>query len=321
MNIEKVISREYKVMLQPEVFAGGEQQLLDAASTFWHEFKRATDEAVGDKDGNLDRIADGRTIKFYDTKGHLLGNNSYIFRERQNIGTEKREVTLKFRHVDRYISQDRQMKAGDSDRGRTKFEEDIKPPFVTLYSFSTTQKIADGKKLNKMKDVELLYPGVRDSLDHYEEGEEIEIIRGFTARELAIAGAKFQISKKPRLNSECALIVWYDNEGDERKPVVVEFSFRYGNRDGEYKRDTAYRGYEVFQILQGGLTRWIDANSKTKTAFVSNSRSNSGRDLTNEAYAYGMGATRPHNPAARGEPLGATAPWQNRSRTKKINRP
>ncbi len=47
---------------------------------------------------------------------------------------------------------------------------------------------------------------------------------------------------------------------------------------------------------------------------------NSGRDLTNEAYAFGMGATRPHNPAARGELLGATAPWQNRSRMKK-NRP
>ena len=33
-----------------------------------------------------------------------------------------------------------------------------------------------------------------------------------------------------------------------------------------------------------------------------------------------MGATRPHSPAARGELLGATAPWQNRSRTKK-NKP
>ena len=33
-----------------------------------------------------------------------------------------------------------------------------------------------------------------------------------------------------------------------------------------------------------------------------------------------MGATRPHNPAARGELLGATAPWQNRSQTKK-NKP
>ena len=33
-----------------------------------------------------------------------------------------------------------------------------------------------------------------------------------------------------------------------------------------------------------------------------------------------MGAARPHNPAARGELLGATAPWRNRSQTKK-NKP
>ena len=45
-----------------------------------------------------------------------------------------------------------------------------------------------------------------------------------------------------------------------------------------------------------------------------------GEDLTNEAYAFGMGATRPHNPAARGNYWGATAPWQNRSGLKK-NKP
>ena len=45
-----------------------------------------------------------------------------------------------------------------------------------------------------------------------------------------------------------------------------------------------------------------------------------GENLTNEAHAFGMGATRPHNPAARGELLGATASWQNRSGMKK-NKP
>ena len=45
-----------------------------------------------------------------------------------------------------------------------------------------------------------------------------------------------------------------------------------------------------------------------------------GERFTNEAYAFGMGATRPLNPAARGERLGATAPWQNRSQPEK-NKP
>ena len=47
-----------------------------------------------------------------------------------------------------------------------------------------------------------------------------------------------------------------------------------------------------------------------------------GRDLTNEAYALRNGGLRaPHNPAARGELLGATAPWQIGAERRKINRP
>jgi hypothetical protein len=45
-----------------------------------------------------------------------------------------------------------------------------------------------------------------------------------------------------------------------------------------------------------------------------------GERLTNEAIAFAMGAMRPQTPRLEGELLGATAPWQNRSRTKK-NKP
>jgi hypothetical protein len=40
---------------------------------------------------------------------------------------------------------------------------------------------------------------------------------------------------------------------------------------------------------------------------ATNLPSNLDGDLTNEADAFGMGATRPHNPATLGELLGATA--------------
>jgi hypothetical protein len=134
MNIERVLSREYKVILQAEAFEGGEKQLLKTAGDFWREFKRAVDKTIDDKDGNLDKIAKSRMIRFYDTKEHLLHRNSYLFHERREVGTEKSEVTLKFRHSDRYISQDRSMTPRDPDAGKTKFEEDIKPPFMILYS-------------------------------------------------------------------------------------------------------------------------------------------------------------------------------------------
>jgi hypothetical protein len=272
MNTEKVVSREYKVMLRAKLFAGGEDDLLKVAGKFWHEFKDAIDKTALGATGDLEKIAKKRTIKFYDTNKHLLDSNSYIFRERGDIDSGEKEVTLKFRHVDRYISQDRNMSAGDSDRGKTKFEEDIKfqkdTTFVTLYSFSTTQTISNSKNLNRMKDVALLYPDVQDRLADYDEDDSIEVLRGFTARELVIVGAEFQIGKNPRLDSECALIVWYDNSRQAKVPEVVEFSFKYGSKNGEYNREVAYRSYEVFQILQTGLSAWIDRNSKTKTAFV-----------------------------------------------------
>ena len=97
-----------------------------------------------------------------------------------------------------------------------------------------------------------MFPDPPDKLDSYEEDEKIEVVKDVTAKELVIGGARFQIGKRPRMYSECALILWYDNDGDLQKPVIVEFSFRYRSKDGEYKRNTAYRGYRV--TLQQELT-------------------------------------------------------------------
>jgi hypothetical protein len=36
---EKVVAREYKVMLRAEQFAGNESKLLDAANEFWEAYK------------------------------------------------------------------------------------------------------------------------------------------------------------------------------------------------------------------------------------------------------------------------------------------
>ncbi len=263
---EKVISREYKVMLCNDLFAGDEQQLLKAASKFWDVFLQAINNIVSNVDGDLEEIADKRLIRFYDTDEHILYKNDYIFRERQDTNTGEREVTLKFRHLDRYVAQDRNMESGNTE-GETKFEEDIKIPFSVLYSFSTTQKIFSNNNFNKLQDIAKLYPDLSYKLIHYREEEKIKTV-GLTIRELVIKGARFQIRNNPQLDSKCALIVWYDNNGDDQKPIAVEFSFKYGDENEGYTRKMAQRAYDVCQILQQKLTSWVDLKSDTKTAYI-----------------------------------------------------
>lgn len=266
MHRETVTSREYKVMLQKERFIGTEEQLLRTASTFWRSFKDAITVIVNGVDGDLKKITDRREIKFYDTENHLLYQEHYIFRERRDIGTGKQEVTLKFRHLDRYISQDRSMKASDLNERCPKFEEDIKPPFSVLYSFSTTQPLSHDRNLNTLQDIAQLYPDFPDELNLYKGEESLQEV-GDTIHELVIKGARFRIRDQPQMNSECALIVWYD-KNDREKPVVVEFSFRYRDKHEGYTQTVSQRAYDVFRVLQEHLKDWIAPDSETKTAYI-----------------------------------------------------
>ncbi|GJL83504.1 MAG: hypothetical protein DHS20C01_31380 [marine bacterium B5-7] len=264
---QKVVSREYKMMLKKEHFVGSPDDLVKRAKDFWSAFKDSIQGFVFDTDSNLEKIEKQRILRFYDCVDHRLHKNDYVFRERVDLNTEDREVTLKFRHPDRYISQARDMAAGVKD-GKTKFEEDIKVPFIKLYSFSTKQQISEGKSLNKLNDPGELYPDLQKRLKSYEADEPINIVGNFTAREVIVSGAEFQIKKNPRVEAECALIAWYEQARDEDSPVVVEFSFRYKNEREEFDGEAAQRAYDVFGNSTDMLAEWIDSEGLTKTAFV-----------------------------------------------------
>jgi hypothetical protein len=134
MGRPKVSSREYKVMLRPARFAGDEARVLAAAGTLWKDLVRGVRGVVLGSDGVLSRIETRRLITFLDTARHDLHQASYVFRERRDLEGGEREVTLKCRHPDRYVVQKRDMAAAGARRARTKLEEDIKVPFISLYA-------------------------------------------------------------------------------------------------------------------------------------------------------------------------------------------
>jgi hypothetical protein len=267
MNKEKVISREYKIMLKAEQFQGETSKLLATAQLFWQDLQSRISQIVPDIEGSLEQIEKNRIIKFYDTTDKLLRSNNYVFRERIDLDEKTREVTLKFRHPDRYISQDRNMDARKKNKGKTKFEEDIKPDFLKLYSFSTKQEISDNKTLDTLGSISDLYPDIASKIDEFSHNTEIILVGDFIARETVITGAQFTVRKSPTIQSECALIVWCDRKGNPHLPLLVEFSFKYEDEKEEYTAKMAQRAYEVFQALQK-MEDWIDPNSMTKTAYT-----------------------------------------------------
>jgi len=268
MNREKLISREYKLVLKTENFTGNESDLTEKASIFWANYTKIINPIIKTFNGDLTTISIKREIRFYDTKDFILNNNSYIFRQRKSLLDDKKEVTLKFRHPDRYISQDRNMKTQKDGKEEIKFEEDIKAKFISLYSFSASQGITDKKEFKKIKHIANLYPGLKQEFDKNGESENLILVNNLVIQEMVITGANIIICDDPLVSAECALIIWYDTEAFTSNPIIAEFSFRYGNKKEKFSRETAQKTYDLFLLIQEGMKLWIDSDNATKTGFV-----------------------------------------------------
>src|SRR6185503_19230926 len=106
MKSERIISREYKLVLKAKEFVGGESVLVEKSELFWTGLNSLLELKCS---GSLSEIGTRRELRFYDTGDSTLYHHNYIFRERKGEEDEKKEITLKFRHPDRYVSEDRDM--------------------------------------------------------------------------------------------------------------------------------------------------------------------------------------------------------------------
>jgi hypothetical protein len=268
MTRRPIRSREYKVMLQPERFAGTEDDARLAVDAFWVDVGRLLDGVDIPTEGSFDEVKAHRRIRFYDTVEGGFNGQRYIFRERREVESDERQVTLKYRHADRYVAQDRDMDArGRGDDAETKFEEDVKPPFVSVFSYSTSVVIDADRRFGSIGEVVELFPGLADELRGVDEDGELAVVSDFCARELVLVGAAVLLGKRD-IEAECAMVIWHDDDDDTTPPVCVEFSFKYGDEDEDYRGTVARDAHDVLQALYTGLPEWVDPEPKTKTAFV-----------------------------------------------------
>jgi hypothetical protein len=261
-----VKSREYKVMLLPEPFAGDDADIRRVAGRFWADVRRALEPLDIPTAGSFDEVKARRRIRFLDSVEQVFNSRRYVLRERIDVESSDREVTLKYRHPDRYVASDREMGAARARNAETKFEEDVKPPFVSVFSYSTTVEVDADVDVSRLSQVLDMFPGLEDGLGDLDDCE-LTDVGSFCARELVLAGATLLLGKRDA-EAECALVVWHDEGKDDTTPACVEFSFKYGDDEEDYRASVARDAHDVLQVLGERLPDWVHPEPRTKTALV-----------------------------------------------------
>jgi hypothetical protein len=265
--MQTLTSREYKLMLKPDRFKGSDEKLLEAAAALWGDLAGIIEPNVIAVSGTDDVRHRRRRVRLLDTADHWLRANDYVVRERVDLENNERQVTLKFRHADRFISQGRTMTPAEGFEPDMKFEEDIKAPFQAFYSFSSNIILGGQSALETLAHVDELYPGLRGSVDEFPETKGLIEVNGLAAYERVIKGTSFQIRRDPEVSAQCALTIWYGSE-DSEDPIISEFSFTYEDEKEEYTAKMARRAYDAFMAIQEHLGGWIERDSMTKTTYV-----------------------------------------------------
>ena len=112
-----------------------------------------------------------------------------------------------------------------------------------------------------------LFPGLERELNDPEDFE-LADVGGFAARELVLVGATLLLGKRD-VEAECAMVFWHDgSDEDAVAPACVEFSFKYGDDEEDYRGSVARDAHDVLKALSEKLPKWVHPTPVTKTALV-----------------------------------------------------
>jgi hypothetical protein len=259
-----VTSREYKLMLNVDRFKDREQ-----AS---QEFLSLLDFLVKKEGGSVEEQneEEKRQTSYLDTPEGALRQKGFALRLREEDDDEEEfQINLKYRASDRYISAAQDLSS--TQEGKTKFEEDILPPFVSKFSHSISIETDTAPELGTMNKVMDLFPGLRN-LD-IDENTPVETVNDFKALEIVRKLCKLKFGEEPIIKA--SLSFWYLTGEEDEWPLVGEFSFDYDVLDSEADREKLemypHRVVEGANHLFNALQKqegWISFNTTTKTAFA-----------------------------------------------------
>ena len=128
-------------------------------------------------------------------------------------------------------------------------------------------RVGAGDEFRRLTRLADLFPGLTDELGDVDLDGELTVVGDFCARELVLVGASLLLGKRD-IGAECAMVIWHDDDDVTTPPVCVEFSFKYGDADEDYRGSVTRDAHDVLGALHENLPEWVDPAPRTKTAFV-----------------------------------------------------
>jgi hypothetical protein len=263
-----VTSREYKLMLNMDRFKDREQASQEFLSLLDFLVRKEGGRVVEEQNEE-----ERRHTSYLDTLEGALRQQEFALRlreeEDEDDDEEEFQINLKYRASDRYISAAQDLSS--PKEGKTKFEEDILPPFVSKFSHSTSIETDEDPELDTMNKVMDLFPGLKE-LD-IDENTPVETVNDFKVLEIDRKLCKLKFDEEPIIKA--SLSFWYFIGQEKGWPLVGEFSFDYDIVDNgadedkleTYPRQVVEGTNRLFNALQK-QEGWISFNTTTKTAFA-----------------------------------------------------
>ena len=274
-------SREYKLLLDTSKFASDAPSVI---TSLWdHDLKRIIDEALDLQENGEHRYSkefktsERRVVRFWDTtRPHpcTLNNHGYILRERVELrgdqeNPDHRKVMLKLRGPDRNRVANIDMK-GSREDAESKFEEDISPPFKSMFSVSTSQKLKGGDTLSTMSNVFDKYPDLKVNLQEdripVDPNDAMAVVSDLSIDEEVYQGPEVDLGN---VKADISVSLWYKRgERPPTAPLIVELSFTHPliKDSKDVKPKVLERAKALFSRLQ--TLAWISQVPETKTKFV-----------------------------------------------------
>ncbi|WP_407410296.1 hypothetical protein [Acinetobacter sp.] len=259
----KVTSREYKVFLDPIHFSYGNE--ASNINRYFSAAKTAIENSITRNVTGAMSFDTQREIRFYDTQGSCtLKNMGYSFRERIENG--KKEVTLKYRGYDHYITDFKDLTSHVSG-AKTKLEDDITRKdnlgFVVVSSKSTT--VPTSRSINDFEDINTLFAGFKNDYD-LSNNRALNQVSGLTIYERKYAGATIDLGE---FDADLELSLWYTQMPYANlNPVIAEISFKYSDQNANFTQKVVNRAALSFGALKGLAQYNAPTSTATKTQFV-----------------------------------------------------